>query len=175
MRLFYAIFPPRKVQEALGEAQEKLQSFKGWKPIQRHQLHITLLFLGEQPAHRLSEFCRIGQEVAAAVPAFEVTLGGTGYFPASSSPKVWFVKATGGGLKPLATGLQQALADIKPQGQFHPHLTLARKKGPAPRVGPLVMNLKFKAKAVCLVDSVLGPSGSQYRVVEEFTLAELPS
>lgn len=175
MRLFYAIFPPRKVQEALVEAQEKVQSFKGWRLIQSHQLHITLLYLGDRPDEHLSGFCRIGQEVAAVVPAFEVELGGTGYFPASGSPRVWFVKATGGGLEPLAKGLQQALSDLKTQEQFHPHLTLARKKGPAPRVGPLVMGLRFRAEAVCLVESVLERSGSQYQVVEKFPLTQMPS
>lgn len=170
MRLFYAIFPPREVQAALGEAQEKVRGFKGWKLSQRHQLHITLLFLGEQPEDRLPEFRRVGQAVAAQVPAFEVELGGTGYFPATGSPRVWFIKATGEGLEPLAKGLQQALSDVKTREQFHPHLTLARKKGPAPRIGPMIMNLQFKAKAVCLVESVLEHSGSQYRVLEQFSL-----
>lgn len=170
MRLFYAIFPPRRVQEALGEVQEKVRSFKGWKLSQNHQLHITLLFLGKQPEDRLQEFRRIGQEVVAKVPAFEIELGGTGYFPASGSPRVWFVKATGEGLEPLAKGFQKALSDVKIKEQFHPHLTLARKKAPAPRIGPMVMNLQFKAKAVCLVESVLERSGSQYRVLEQFPL-----
>ncbi len=169
MRLFYAIFPPPKVQEALGEAQAKVRGFKGWKLSPPHQLHITLLFLGPQPEERLPEFRRIGREVAATVPDFEVELAGTGYFPATGSPRVWFVKATGAGLEPLAKGLQQALPDIKPAA-FHPHLTLARKKGPAPRIGPLVMNLQFQAKAVCLVESRLERSGSQYRVIEQFPL-----
>ncbi|MBO1437703.1 RNA 2',3'-cyclic phosphodiesterase [Meiothermus sp. CFH 77666] len=169
MRLFYAIFPPRTVQEALGQAQEKVRGFKGWKPSPVHQLHITLLFLGQQPEERLPEFRRIGREVAAAVPAFEVVLGGTGYFPATGSPRVWFVKATGTGLEPLAKGLQQALPDLE-TAAFHPHLTLARKKGPAPRIGPLVMNLQFRAKAVCLVESKLERSGAQYRVIEQFPL-----
>ncbi len=170
MRLFYAIFPPRQVQKALEEAQGKVQGFKGWKPSPPHQLHITLLFLGEQPEERLTEFRRVGQEVAASVPAFAVQLGGTGYFPASGSPRVWFVKATGEGLEPLARGLRVALPDIKTKEPFHAHLTLARKKSPAPRMGPLVLGLEFMAKAVCLVESRLERSGSRYRVLDQFPL-----
>lgn len=169
MRLFYAIFPPREVQEALSEAQVKVQNFKGWKLSPTHQLHITLLFLGQQPEERLPEFRQVGQEVAARVPAFKVELGGTGYFPATGSPRVWFVKASGEGLEPLAQKLQQALPDVEAPS-FKPHLTLARKKGPAPRIGPMVMNLEFRAKAVCLVESKLERSGSQYRVIEQFAL-----
>jgi len=170
MRLFYAIFPPREVQAALSQAQEKLRAYKGWKPSPPHQLHITLLFLGQQPPERLPEFCRVGREVAAGVKAFEVELGGTGYFPPTGSPRVWFVKARGAGLEPLAQGLQQALPELE-AAPFKPHLTLARKKGPAPRIGPLVMNIRFEAKAVCLVESKLERSGSQYRVLEHFPLA----
>lgn len=182
MRLFYAIFPPREVQAALGKAQEKLRSYKGWRPTPPHQLHITLLFLGEQPPERLPEFRHIGRKLAALVPAFEVELGGTGYFP-PSGPRVWFVKASGEGLEPLARGLQKALcctgASPSRSGSsppetaaapFKPHLTLARKKGPAPRIGPLVINLRFQAKAVCLVESKLARSGSQYHVLEQFPL-----
>lgn len=170
MRLFYAIFPPREVQAALSQAQEKLRGYKGWKPIPPHQFHITLLFLGEQPPERLLEFSRIGHQAAASIKAFEVELGGTGYFPPNGSPRVWFVKARGAGLEPFAAALQQALPDLK-SAPFKPHLTLARKKGPAPRVGPLVMNIRFPVKAVCLVESKLERSGSRYRVLEEFPLA----
>ncbi|RDI96419.1 RNA 2',3'-cyclic phosphodiesterase [Meiothermus sp. QL-1] len=168
MRLFYALFPPREVQEALRPVQERVKPFRGWKPVEPRQLHITLLFLGEQPEARLAELRQAGQEVAAQVPAFEVTLGGTGYFPPTGSPRVWFIKAAGAGLEPLAQGLRQALG--VQDDRFHPHLTLARKKGPAPRVGPVVMNLRFVAQHVYLVESKLDPSGSKYRIVEAFAL-----
>jgi 2'-5' RNA ligase len=169
MRLFYAIFPPREVLATLAEAQARVQSYRGWKPSPPHQLHITLLFLGEQPPERLPEFRRIGREVASRTKAFEVELGGTGYFPPTGAPRVWFVKASGEGLEALAQGLQQALPEVE-AAPFKPHLTLARKKGPAPRVGPVVMNIRFQVQAVCLVESKLERSGSQYRVLEQFPL-----
>ncbi|RIH88751.1 RNA 2',3'-cyclic phosphodiesterase [Meiothermus luteus] len=168
MRLFYALFPPLAVQQNLAQIQERLRPYRGWRPVQPRQMHITLLFLGEQPEDRLPELHRAGKEVAARVPAFEVTLGGTGYFPAAGPPRVWFVKASGAGLEPLASGLRQALG--VEEDSFHPHLTLARKKGPAPRVGPVVVNLHFTARAVCLVESKLEPAGAKYRVLEEFPL-----
>lgn len=172
MRLFYAVFPPPKVQEALAVVQEKVKGYKGWKLSQPDQLHITLLFLGETPPERLRGLLQVGKDAAAGVQPFEVQLGGTGYFPASGSPRVWFVKAEGAGLEPLALNLRQALPDIEVKEKFHPHLTLARKKGPAPRVGPVVLDLKFEAKALCLVESTLDPKGSQYRIVERFGLKD---
>lgn len=176
MRLFYAIFPPPTVQRALASAQDKVKGYKGWKTARPEQLHITLFFLGEVHDGVLEQLSLVGRAVAKSVKPFQVELGGTGYFPASGSPRVWFIKAEGVGLEPLASGLRQALPDVrpakaKPEEKFHPHLTLARKKGPAPRVGPLVLGLRFEAKAVCLVESKLEKSGSEYEVLEVFPLS----
>ncbi|GEM88320.1 RNA 2',3'-cyclic phosphodiesterase [Meiothermus granaticius] len=170
MRLFYAIFPPKAIQQALVPTQEALRHYKGWKLAPPEQLHITLLFLGEVHNEGLEHVSQVGRTVARSVPPFEVRLGGTGYFPASGSPRVWFVKAEGEGLEPLASGLRRALPEFERAERFHPHLTLARKKGPAPRIGPQVLGLRFQAKAVCLVESRLEKSGSKYEVLEVFPL-----
>lgn len=175
MRLFYAIFPPKAVQLALVPVQGKVKGYKGWRLSKPEQLHITLLFLGEVHNEALERLSSVGKMVAKSVKPFEITLGGTGYFPASGSPRVWFVKAEGEGLESLATGLRQALPEFGSaeggrEDKFHPHLTLARKKGPAPRVGPQVLGLNFEAKAVCLVESRLEKSGSRYEVLEVFPL-----
>ncbi|MDX2007559.1 MAG: RNA 2',3'-cyclic phosphodiesterase [Meiothermus sp.] len=170
MRLFFGIFPPRQVQEALKTAQDKVAGYRGWKVGKTDQLHITLLFLGETDEARLPELRELGRRVASTVPAFQVQLGGTGYFPASGAPRVWFVKALGDGLEPLAAALRQALPEAEGKEKFHPHLTLARKKSPAPRVAPLTLDLAFQAREVCLVESTLDPRGSQYRVLERFVL-----
>lgn len=170
MRLFYGIFPPRKVQEEVAQAQDKIKGYKGWKASKTEQLHVTLLFLGEIASERLPELLQIGRQVASGAKPFKVELGGTGYFPASGSPRVWFVKAEGLGLEPLANQLRLALPEVEANEKFHPHLTLARKKGPAPRVAPLLLNSVFEAKAVCLVESTLNPKGSQYKIIEQFPL-----
>ncbi len=170
MRLFYGIFPPHQVQESLAGAHDKIKGYKGWKASKTEQLHITLLFLGEVAPERLNALIDIGKQVTTVQKPFRVELGGTGYFPPTGSPRVWFVKAEGEGLEPLATHLRQALPEIEIREKFHPHLTLARKKGPAPRVGPLMFDLQFEVKAVCLVESTLDPKGSQYKTVEQFPL-----
>ena len=171
MRLFYGIFPPKTIQEALKTPQDKVAGYKGWKASKTDQLHITLLFLGELEATRLPELKKLGKTIASTVKPFEIQLGGTGYFPASGAPRVWFVKAIGEGLEPLAAAFRKALPEVEAKEKFHPHLTLARKKSPAPRVAPLMLELSFQAKEVCLVESTLDPKGSQYRVVERFALA----
>ena len=174
MRLFFGIFPPKATQQALSVAQEKVKGYKGWKTSKTEQLHITLLFLGEMPADSLPQLKKLGRKISSDVAPFLVQLGGTGYFPAAGAPRVWFVKANGEGLGPLAAAFQQALPEVEVKEKFHPHLTLARKKSPAPRVAPLTLNLSFEAKEVCLVESTLDPKGSQYRIIERFSLTGKP-
>jgi RNA 2',3'-cyclic 3'-phosphodiesterase len=168
MRLFYAVFPPPEIQEALSQPQQAVKSFKGWKVAKPSQMHITLFFLGEQPHNRLRFLVELGQQIRVA--PFSVQLGGTGYFPPTGSPRVWFVKASAEGLGHIFTQLQAALPDITVKGKFTPHLTLARKKGPAPRVGPVVFDQSFAVNQFCLVESTLEKSGSQYRILERFDL-----
>jgi 2'-5' RNA ligase len=169
MRLFYAVFLPPEVQKALAEAQKRLDPFKGWKKTPPHQLHLTLLFLGEVPEEEVEGFLALGRRLARAVPPFTARIRGTGYFPAEGSPRVWFAKAEGEGFLRLAEGLRAEAPDPDPK-PFAPHITLARKKGPAPRVGPVVLGLEFPVEEFALVQSVLRPKGPEYRILERFPL-----
>ncbi len=169
MRLFYAVFPPLEVQKALAEAQKRLDPFRGWKKTPLHQLHLTLLFLGEVPEEAVKDLVELGHRLAQAVPPFPARIRGTGYFPNEGSPRVWFAKAEGEGFALLAEGLRAKAGNPDPK-PFAPHITLARKKGPAPRVGPVVFGLEFWVEEFALVQSVLKPKGPEYRILERFFL-----
>lgn len=170
LRLFYAIFVPPELRPPLEEAQRKLKGFRNWKATPPEQLHLTLMFLGEVPRGRLDETVQVGAVVARRVAPFTLHLGGTGYFPPDGTPRVWFVKAEGAGLEPLAAGLREALPDLGDPKPFKGHITLARRKGPAPRVGPVVFDLEFGVEGFTLVQSELSKQGSRYRVLQRFEL-----
>jgi 2'-5' RNA ligase len=131
---------------------------------------VTLAFLGERPAGELAAVARAGQAAAEGVPAFEARLRGTGFFPNEGSPRVWFAKAEGEGFEPLAASLRASLG-AEEEGPFKPHVTLARKKGPAPRPGPLVFDRPWQVSELSLVRSVLRSVGPAYEIVERFPLA----
>lgn len=86
MRLFYAVFLPEEVRAALVEAQTKVRPFRGWKPVPPHQLHLTLLFLGERPEEELPDYLALGHRLARLGAPFRARLRGTGYFPNEGTP-----------------------------------------------------------------------------------------
>ncbi len=168
MRLFYAVFVPEEIAKKLAETQKGLVG--KWKPVPPHQMHLTLLFLGEVPEERLGELKGIGRDVAGSVPAFTARVRGTGHFPEAGSPRVWFAKAEGEGFLPLATRLRESLPEFDDGKAFKPHITLARKKGPAPRVAPVVFDLEFPVRTLTLVRSRLTPRGPHYERIATFPL-----
>lgn len=178
MRFFYAVFLPEEVRRALVEAQGKVAPYKGWKEVAPHQLHLTLLFLGERPEEDLAELLALGHRLGRLTPPFTAYLRGTGYFPNEGTPRVWFAKAEGEGFSALAEGLRAGVREVlgeealqaggdKP---FKPHITLARRKAPAPRVPPVVFGLEWPVTEFALVRSELRPKGPVYTVVEKFPL-----
>ncbi len=169
MRLFYALFLPEGIREALREVQARVSPFKGWKTVPPHQLHLTLLFLGERPESDLPHLRAVGHHLARLVPPFTARLRGTGYFPNEGTPRVWFIRAEGEGFQALAEGLRAELSSPDPK-PFKPHVTLARRKAPAPRVPPVVLDLDWPVEAFALVRSELKPRGPIYTVMEEFPL-----
>ncbi|WP_276954323.1 RNA 2',3'-cyclic phosphodiesterase [Allomeiothermus silvanus] len=171
MRLFYAVFVPKNLCDILALAQEKVRSYSGWKVTRPDQFHVTLLFLGEVDETRLPELRRVGEEAAAGVAPFTARVRGTGFFPERGSPRVWFAKAEGAGFEPLAAGLRMALPEFAEAQSFKAHITLARRKGPAPRPESVVFDLAFRVQEASLVHSELSSSGSTYQVLEQFPLA----
>jgi 2'-5' RNA ligase len=178
MRLFYAVFLPEDVRRALEAAQEKLSRYKGWKAVPPRQLHLTLLFLGERPEGDLEDLIALGHRLGRKTPPFVAGLRGTGYFPNESTPRVWFAKAEGEGFALLARGLREGVKEIlgeaalEAEGEraFKPHITLARRKAPAPRVPPLVFGLSWPVSEFALVRSELKPWGPVYTILERFPL-----
>lgn len=53
---------------------------------------------------------------------------------------------------------------------FKPHITLARRKAPAPRVPPVVFGVEWPVTEFALVRSELKPRGPVYTILEKFPL-----
>lgn len=172
MRLFYALKVPAEVAEQLAPAQKELRG--NWRAVRPEQFHITLAYLPGVNAQDLDHLRAVGREAARAFAPLTLRVRGSGYFPNEGSPRVWFAKVDAPELPELAQALRAALKvefDDKP---FKSHITLARKKGPAPRVSPIVWDLGWEAGAFSLIESTLHKSGPSYDTVSIFKFARSP-
>ena len=168
-RLFYALRVPGEVSPALAQAQAKLRG--NWRTVRPDQLHITLSYLPAVPPGRVGDLTRLGAQVARETPPLHVRLRGTGYFPNEGSPRVWFVKAEAEGLSDLAERLRAGVQELGLSTDdlaFKAHVTLARKKGPAPRLPPLLFEQDWAAPSLTLYRSVLRKTGPIYEVQSSF-------
>jgi 2'-5' RNA ligase len=140
MRLFTAIDIPTRIGDRLSALLDRLRPLAklSWSP--PGHLHVTTKFIGEWPEPRVEEVNR----ALAAVPRpgpIEIAVRGLGWFPDSRNPRVfWAGIEAGPELHTLAHDTGHSLAAIgvamigtpMDELQFHPHLTLARRRDPVP-------------------------------------------
>ena len=172
LRLFFGLALPEAVTADLVRAQSKLSS--NWRRVEENQLHITLAYLPGVPEGKVAALRELGTRLALEAGPLTLRLRGTGYHPNVGTPRVWFVKVEGEGLSELAARLSAELDALgfPTEGKFQPHVTLARKKGPAPRLPPLGFAQEWQAAQLHLIHTFLprDKTGPVYDTVSRFTL-----
>lgn len=142
-RLFVAVDPSAEAIEHLGAVVDRLRVSLANAPghstrlTRRENWHITVAFLGDVPATRVSVAGAVLREVAAGAVPLDLCVAGGGTFGGRRDPILW--AGIGGevdGLRRLARLVQRSLrrarlpVDDRPP---RPHLTIAR---PGSRVPP---------------------------------------
>jgi len=188
IRAFVAIELPDEVRRGLAGLREELQRdehrFVKW--VDPDGVHLTLKFLGNVPAGRVTEIARAIEVAAKAVTPFELEVSGLGVFPNLKQVRVLWVGIGGevDRLKELQRGIDTELAALgfaREDRPFVPHLTLARvRQGASPwerrSLGELfntaVFEDKYEAKVetVSLMRSELTPAGAIYSRLSEVVL-----
>lgn len=123
LRLFFALWPDETTRKALSEWQSAIPGRK----VPPENLHITLAFLGEQPASAVPGLSAILERVFS--DTIRLKLDKLGYFP--NSRISWAgMKDIPAELTQLYKGLAAALAEqsisYDRRNRFKPHITLAR-------------------------------------------------
>lgn len=179
MRLFCGIEIPERIKSSLRALTGKLRPLAklSWSPIEN--LHVTTKFIGEWPEERLDEMKRALRTVK---PPGEIEIGvrGLGWFPNERNPRVfWAGIESSDRLQELAKETDRAAAKlgvVSEEREFHPHLTLARRREPVPieQLRKAVTELlsedfgSFRAEAFFLYLSKAG----RYTQLEEFSLVK---
>lgn len=170
MRTFVAV--EITSQEVLNSLKKLQSSFKiSAKAVEIHNMHFTLLFLGEIPEVMVKKI--LDQLKTIEFSPFEISFEGIGAFPKPKSPRVVWVGIDSNGAK-LLVDLAKAVEDkLAPLGfrsdkPFKPHVTIFRIKN---RIGDITEELtrfsgtKFGVQRVSEIkfkQSVLTPAGPIY-------------
>lgn len=165
LRLFFALWP----DDATASALQQLQSPMRGRIIPYSNLHLTLVFLGQQPAALLPEL----KDILARLPRTEIMLrvDRIGYFQRNRI--AWAgVRHVPEELLGLYGHLVQALRErqvtFNAQHDYQPHITLARDASLPPDLAfdPIL----WHAAAVSLVQSTTTQDGSVYRILASRSL-----
>lgn len=167
MRLFLALWPDATTRGALRSLQASLTG----RLTRYEDLHLTLAFLGAQPATLVPAL----KEVLARLPRSEIvlTVDRLGYFTrnriawaGTHSPPQALLDLHG----TICAAINAEAVQWKNERSFAPHITLARDAdAPADLVfTPFV----WRACEVALVQSETGPEGARYRVLATRRLDE---
>jgi RNA 2',3'-cyclic 3'-phosphodiesterase len=145
--------------------------------------HITLQFLGKTTPEQYG--CVVGRLRALRHPPVPIQFGPVGTFPRAGVLLV-AVQVT-----PALSALQQAVTAatspcgfLPEQRDYHPHITIARRKGKGNGRDRDFRNLQlrpdppphfsgFIAESIALYESIPIPQGSRYEIREEFALDSL--
>lgn len=121
VRCFVAVEVSENILEKLVRIQTELPA--GVKKVEKENLHITLLFLGEIGDKEVDE----AKEVIESIRTdFAMKVSGAGAFPTPRNPRVVWVGAQAEELKQLNSLLCEKLG--AKDERFHAHITIGRVK-----------------------------------------------
>jgi len=166
IRSFIAIELPHEVKSALAELQAGLQPDKqpSVKWVDPYSIHLTLKFLGDIAAAKISDITSTIEEASREIAPFSLEVKGLGVFPNFKRVRVVWV-GVGGDTSRLKLLQQRIESNLVPFGfaresrPFTPHLTLARvRERIAPTeqqsFGQLIAEASFEAAHQFTVDSI---------------------
>lgn len=171
--------------QALQKGVRFTKAHPNW--VRPEAMHLTLKFLGDTPADRISRIDSALRRALADQTAFDMNLAGLGVFPDPRRPRVLWLGVDHGRrrLKNLAQAVERGLAPMgfePEQREFHPHLTLARIK--TIRGAAEMMDVVESHRArqtsmarvgeVVLFQSELLPQGARYTALQRWPLASPP-
>lgn len=165
MRLFYALWPDDDVRVQLTALQTQVSGRK----VAPENLHLTLLFLGQQSRDLLP----VLEKAMDALPSEPITLeiDRLGYFrkphiawagPSAAPPSLFDLQHA------LTDKLAQLNVRLKASEGFRPHITLARDAAPTVMDAPPVI---WQVKRLALIASISKPGGVSYLPLTERALA----
>lgn len=183
MRLFFAVDTPISIKKQMEKIQLQLIETDAdvkWEP--KEKFHITIKFLGETKENLIPQLEKYLNSIGETYPPFQLVYKNLGCFPNVNRPRVVWI---GTELKDdilikikdyLDENLKQFGFEIEDR-KFTPHITLGRVKSMKniKNLISIIENLKFESEPVfcgeiILMESILKPTGSEYKVIRSVNL-----
>lgn len=169
-RVFFAVWPDAAARTTLAKLAREIAVSHGGRPTAPELLHLTLAFLGDQPALRVEALRHVADGIRAR--SFVLVLDELGAFRRAGV--TWLgASVPQSGLEVLHRELAAALqrqgfpVEARP---YAPHLTLTRRS--ASEIGRrLLQPVSWCVASFALVESKLGRDGTAYRTLAEWPLA----
>ncbi|MEI6267557.1 MAG: RNA 2',3'-cyclic phosphodiesterase [Methylococcaceae bacterium] len=164
-RLFFALWPDEQTRLKLVRLNQSIEA-KGFKPVQPHNLHATLFFLGSVDSASELLLKYSVREISAK--SFSLKFDQLSYW---SKPNILCLTCSQASdeAELLVTALNREIAscglqtDTRP---YLPHITLARHAQYLPDIP--IEPIVWRAEAFVLAESCSEPSGVNYKVKQQW-------
>lgn len=176
MRLFVAVDLDEKIRDSIYKVAERLSKLSGLKLVEKENLHITLMFLGEVSEAKVDLIKEKLSEIK--FDPFEISFKGIGFFPPKGNPRVVWIGIENGEdkLKYLANEVSEKLKKLgfKRDKEFSAHVTIARVKRRVSGLKELLSEFENEVFGSMVVDkfklkrSILKHTGPIYTDIEVF-------
>ena len=179
IRTFLAVDLSKAIRDRAVALQTRLaRAGTEVKWVERENLHVTLLFLGEVDNREIVQVCRLAKQCTAEEPSFPMSVESVGCFPNVRRPRIIWI-GVGEGAKPLCTvhdALELSLAELgyrREERRYKPHATLGRVKSDLPTdklSHALLAEAAWKGgetvvREILIMGSELTPHGPVYTVL----------
>ena len=181
MRLFYAIEIPNKARKAIHGYLDRCGFYRSENIsfVKGDNLHITIMFLGEQDPEKILQIDKIKMLAAEIIKApLEIYLEEFGAFVHRGGKQRTFwigVSDPSGTLQSLHAGVKEVMIEEKhiPKTKtkiFTPHITVGRSKRGTIDIKnfPPFPRTAFTISRLTLFSSSLKPSGAEYSIVKRY-------
>jgi RNA 2',3'-cyclic 3'-phosphodiesterase len=179
IRTFLAVDLSKAIRDRAVALQTRLaRAGTEVKWVERENLHVTLLFLGEVDNREIVQVCRLAKQCTAGEPSFPMSVESVGCFPNVRRPRIIWI-GVGEGAQPLCAvhdALELSLAELgyrREERRYKPHATLGRVKSDLPTdklSQALLAEATWKGgetvvQEILIMGSELTPQGPVYTVL----------
>ncbi len=166
LRLFFALWPDEAARAALLGLQRRLGQPPGARPVAPENLHLTMAFLGMQPAPLLADIEAILDRVTVPEMTLEVDRYGCFSRARIAWAGVWRPPPALAALhEDLMDTLRQCGIGHDKASAFRPHISLLRNA--VCESGPVDQGFSWRAPSLALVQSTTTPAGPIYKVLAQ--------